>query len=560
MDALPSPVGLPERSLDSAALPPALLPSSVAIIRALGFSYLGGAALGVALALPGTLQVSRSLLLALAVLASVLGATLVLFAKRLPTWVLNVGMAAGVVLIGLVVWLDDPATSDLSLLYVWSGLNGFFFLSRRGAIGQIVLIAVSYTALLALDAGDGFPLDRLLLTLVVVCVAGGLVDFLRSRVERLVAHISKAHQTDALTGSLNAAGFDDLIERELERAQRSGSRMSIVVCDIDRFKDFNEEHGHRRGEDAIRRVAKVLATRKRRIDTLARLGGEEFALVVPDTDEHGAYVLADRVRRAVRDSFARSSGLTASFGVASFPRHGGSSEELMLNAGRAVSAAKQLGRDRTVIFNAEVSANIRAASVRQQAQSEEHLAAVLVLAETLDIRDSGTSTHSQTVGRYAQQIARELGLPEETVERVHLAGLLHDIGKIGISDSILQKPGKLDDHEWAEMRKHPELGARILDGANLEDISAWVLAHHERPDGGGYPLGLGTDEIPLEARIIAVADSYEAMRADRVYKPGMGLEAAVAELRRCAGSQFDPQVVEAFLRALERERDEAVAA
>ena len=271
-------------------------------------------------------------------------------------------------------------------------------------------------------------------------------------------------------------------------------------------------------------------------------------------------MLADRVRRAVRDSFARSSGLTASFGVASFPRHGGSADELMLNAARAVSAAKQLGRDRTVIFNAEVSANIRASSLRQQAQSEEHLAAVLVLAETLDIRDTGTSTHSQTVGRYAQQIARELGLPEETVERVHLAGLLHDIGKIGISDSILQKPGKLDDHEWTEIRKHPELGARILDGANLEDISAWVLAHHERPDGRGYPLGLSTDEIPLEARIIAVADSYEAMRADRVYKPGMGLEAAVAELRRCAGSQFDPRVVEAFLRALAREGDQVVAA
>jgi diguanylate cyclase (GGDEF)-like protein/putative nucleotidyltransferase with HDIG domain len=560
MDVVTSPFALPERAEDPAALPPALLPGPVSIIRALGFSYLGGGLLGIALAVPGTLGVSRPLLFALAALAFVFGTTLILLAKRLPNWVVNAGMAAGVALIGLVVWRDGPATSDLSLLYVWSGLNGFFFLSRRGAIAQIALIGVSYTALLALDGGGSFPLDRLLLTLVVVSVAGGLVAFLRSRVERLVAHISRAHQTDALTGFLNAAGFDDLVERELERAQRSGSRLSVVVCDIDRFKDFNEEHGHRKGEDALRRMAKVLATRKRRIDTLARLGGEEFALIVPDTDEHGAYVLADRVRRAVREEFARSYGLTASFGVASFPRHGGSAEDLMLSANRAVGAAKQLGRDRTVIFNAEISANIRAASVRQQAQSEEHLAAVLVLAETLDIRDTGTSTHSQSVGRYAQQIARELGLSEQTVERVHLAGLLHDIGKIGISDTILQKPGMLDEHEWAEMRKHPELGARILDGANLEDISAWVLAHHERPDGRGYPLGLSEDEIPLEARIIAVADSYEAMRADRVYKPGIDAQAAVAELRRCAGSQFDPHVVEAFLTALEREADEVAAA
>jgi putative nucleotidyltransferase with HDIG domain len=171
--------------------------------------------------------------------------------------------------------------------------------------------------------------------------------------------------------------------------------------------------------------------------------------------------------------------------------------------------------------------------------------------------DTGTARHSETVGRYVRLLVSELGMSPGEVERMHLAGMLHDIGKIGISDSILQKPGRLTAAEWEEMRKHPELGARILDGANLEDISAWVRAHHERPDGRGYPDGLADEEIPLQAKILAVADAYEAMTTERVYKPGMNREDALEELLRCAGSQFDPRVVSAFLNVLQEEsRDE----
>ena len=178
---------------------------------------------------------------------------------------------------------------------------------------------------------------------------------------------------------------------------------------------------------------------------------------------------------------------------------------------------------------------------------------MLVLAETLDMRDAGTARHSQFVGRYARSIATEMGMPPDEIERMHLAGVLHDIGKIGIPDSILKKPGALDEDEWAEMRKHPELGARILAGANLADIAGWVLAHHERPDGQGYPLGLSGDSIPIQARILAVVDAYEAMTNDRVYRPAMPESDARAELVRFAGTQFDPEIVETFIKLLERE-------
>jgi len=190
-------------------------------------------------------------------------------------------------------------------------------------------------------------------------------------------------------------------------------------------------------------------------------------------------------------------------------------------------------------------------AARGEESDELRLAAVMLLAEALDLRDPSTALHSQTVGQLARRTAVELGLAQPHVERVHAAGVVHDLGKLGIADAILHKPGKLDDAEWREMRRHPEVGARILEHAGMRDIAGWVRAHHERVDGRGYPEGLCGERIPLEARILSVADSYEAMIADRPYRAGMDPADARAELERCAGTQFDPRVVSAFLQALE---------
>jgi diguanylate cyclase (GGDEF)-like protein len=194
-----------------------------------------------------------------------------------------------------------------------------------------------------------------------------------------------------------------------------------------------------------------------------------------------------------------------------------------------------------------------AGSAADQAEqsSELRLAAAMLLAETLDLRDPGTARHSRTVGELARQTAAHLGLADDLVQRVHAAGVLHDLGKLGIADAILYKPGALTDSEWDEMKRHPEIGERILVHAGLGDIAQWVRAHHERVDGRGYPDGLDATEIPLESRILAVADAYEAMIADRPYRLGMPAEAARAELERCSGTQFDVVVVTAFLAALD---------
>jgi diguanylate cyclase (GGDEF)-like protein len=194
-------------------------------------------------------------------------------------------------------------------------------------------------------------------------------------------------------------------------------------------------------------------------------------------------------------------------------------------------------------------------AARGEESDELRLAAVMLLAEALDLRDASTALHSQTVGRLARSTAVALGLAEAHVDRVHAAGVLHDLGKLGIADAILHKPGPLDDAEWREMRRHPEIGARILEHAGMKDIAVWVRAHHERIDGRGYPEELAGEGIPLEARILSVADSYEAMIADRPYRAGMDPETAREELERCAGTQFDSGVLAAFLRALDAAGD-----
>ena len=192
-----------------------------------------------------------------------------------------------------------------------------------------------------------------------------------------------------------------------------------------------------------------------------------------------------------------------------------------------------------------------------QEQSQElRLAAVMLLAETLDDRDAGTGQHARTVGAHARHTAAALGLSPERVERIHAAGVVHDLGMLGIADAIMRKPGGLDDAEWSEIQRHPEIGARILEHAGLSDIADWVRAHHERIDGRGYPKGIAGEEIPLEARILAVADAYEAMVADRPYSAGVPAAAAREELTRCAGSQFDAVVVDAFLDSLDSSEDE----
>jgi diguanylate cyclase (GGDEF)-like protein len=433
-----------------------------------------------------------------------------------------------------------------------------YFLSVVQLVLQLAFIAAVYPVVINMLGGGGQSGQRWLLTIWTAIVVGVFIAVLRRRMNHLIERLSDAASSDPLTGLLNRRGFQDVFDLELERSRRSGRPCALLIGDLDHFKRVNDLLGHPAGDERLIKFALLLDSGKRRIDAVARMGGEEFALLLPETDEHGAYVIGERLRHKIRDAFAPDRiALTVSFGVAAYPTHGTTGDQVLQAADQALYVAKELGRDRTAIYRAEVTAQMLGAKERADVQADGYLSAMLVLAEAVDLRDSGSVGHSEAVGRYAEMIATELELEDEHVARVKLAGVLHDIGKVGVPDVVLQKAGPLDEHEWDEMRAHCHLGSRLLSGAGLEDLASWVLSHHERVDGSGYPAGLTKSEIAPEARILAVADAYEAMVADRCYRPGIGTLRARAELEKGSGTQFDPLVVEAFLRCLMR-ADEAL--
>ena len=529
---------------------------SAAKARALAYMFAAGAVLGATvIALPqlpgseelGMLPTSAS---ALAVAFVVL-----LAFERIPDWVFPALLACGTLLIGAEIYFSGDASSAYAVLYLWVFLYAFYFLPRDQALLQAVLVAASYAAVLGLREPTSPAITRWVITIATLTAAGLLVGRLRDRVGILIARLGEAAVTDPLTGLPNRRGFEQAMHLELERAGRSRQPLSLIIGDVDWFKQVNDEHGHQEGDNVLKGLSGILERSKRRADVAARIGGEEFAVVAADTDEPGAYMLAERLRTEVERSFSEQpAAVTISFGIASFPGHGESLDDLSRAADEALYAAKGLGRNRSVIHSRETAGILAQAAGLRERESRVELATVLAIAEALDQRGGARSAdHSETVARWAELLATELGLPGDGVARLRLAGLVHDIGTIGISEKTIRKPGPLSEREWPEVRSHPEVGARILANARLTDLGGWVLAHHERPDGRGYPHGLRHDEIPLEASILAVADAYEAMTAERPFRPPLPGDAVLMELERGAGEQFEERVVDALVGLLARE-------
>ena len=486
-------------------------------------------------------------------------------ADRLEPSTLYFAATLGTLLVSANLLLSDhSAALSGELLYAWLALYAAYFFPFRHALFQLVLMSGAYLGVLieadSVGAQDVVA-SWITLVAVIVPVAVGL-RVVRAGVTQLVRSLAEAARSDPLTQLKNRLALDQEVYEQLEVARRGEGRLTVVVGDLDHFKWVNDQLGHRAGDRALVRVARILASHRRAGDTVARTGGEEFTLLLPNSSEHDAYLAAERLRTAVASEFASDPvPLTFSFGVATFPDHGGTADAVIESADQALYAAKALGRNRSIIFNREISA-IFAPEGGGRGLDASHLPTLLTLTEALDIRDAGTANHSRTVGRYCALIAEQLGMPPDHVERVEMAGRLHDIGKIGVPNAVLQKPGPLGSREMAQVRTHPEIGAEVLAGKGLEDLRSWVVAHHERPDGKGYPERLTDAEIPVEAKIIAVADAYEAMTADRVYRTGIGSKAARVELLRCAGTQFDPRVIAAFmgvLDAIEQEPDTELA-
>ena len=501
---------------------------------------------------PGEAQFDDGVLLVAAAVSALLAGLLLVAWDSIPPAAFHPVVAIGTAVATAAAYGWGTESAYGPLPYVWVTLFAFFFFSRGAALVHLALMAAAYALALALEDPAENPLDGWLATVLTLLVTGVFVSMVRDHIGGLIRRLSDAAQRDPLTDMLNRRGFQGVFDTELERARRADQSLSLIVGDLDRFKRVNDEHGHAAGDDVLKRVAHAIAGAKRGFDSAARVGGEEFAVLAPDCDEHGAFMLAERMRAAVHEALVargEETPLTISFGISTFPLHGQSADSLLRTADQALYAAKQLGRNRSVISSAEVP-GILARAPHRADDAHVELGALVNLAEALDVRDWGSASHCRRVGRFAELTARELGLSPDAVERIRVAGILHDVGRVALPDAVLAKEGALTDEEWVLVRAHPAVGARMVETTEYEDIRSWILFHHERPDGHGYPEGRGESEVPLESSIIAVADAYEAMTSERPYRPALASEDAADELRREAGRQFRSDVVEALLRAV----------
>ncbi|MGI6752305.1 MAG: HD domain-containing phosphohydrolase [Anaerovoracaceae bacterium] len=347
----------------------------------------------------------------------------------------------------------------------------------------------------------------------------------QKRKEHQIAYL-KDH--DFLTGLYNRSRID-MEKKRLDTPEHWP--LSVVICDIDGLRMINGAYGHVEGDRLVIKTANLIQSCRRMYDVVGRISGGEFVLFLPHTDNEGAKQLVNEIQEAV-DGFNRAEKdalykISLSIGHSTKYAEGQCIEETIKTAEEYLRSKKLLN------------------------QNSLHSAIVSSIMATLYAKSQETEEHGQRLGRFCQMIGERLGLDQKSLDDLQLLSKIHDIGKIGIDDSILNKPDRLTFEEWEEMKRHPEIGYNIaISTPQLEHIAEYILSHHERWDGSGYPSGLSGTDIPLISRILSVADAYDAMTEDRVYRKALTMENALRELERNGGTQFDPEIVELFIQMM----------
>jgi diguanylate cyclase (GGDEF)-like protein/putative nucleotidyltransferase with HDIG domain len=445
-----------------------------------------------------------------------------------------------------------------------------------------------------------------------ILLLGTLADLIAGALHNALSFQKAQEQaiTDGLTGVKTHRFFMEALSAEWKRSTRAGRNFALVLMDLDRFKFVNDFYGHLEGDLVLQRVGHILEANCRRSDVVARYGGDEFVILMPETSMEQARQLASKLRSWVcADTLLREKNVSASFGIACYPLHGSSPQELIQVAdasmylskhqgGNAVSTAdhfdpseaKKWKKDvleaylgvtlkrlfatgpeafeeiyqrlkqfteslaATEVGNGVTVAQDIPEEAGPQALPQAVLDTVTSLAFAIDAKDHYTQGHSQKVSAYAALIAEAMEMNDAEIEEIRLGAVLHDIGKVGIPEQILNKSGPLNPEEWETMKSHVVFGAKILEPLKpLARIREMVHHHHEYFDGSGYPHALRAENIPLGARIIAVADAYDTITSDRTYKKGRTAVDALAELERCANAQFDARIVEIFVRVMRQQ-------
>ena len=365
---------------------------------------------------------------------------------------------------------------------------------------------------------------------------------------QLYAKAEQLARVDELTGLFNRRHFDESVKLEIDRHARYRSMLSLILLDLDFFKAYNDMQGHTAGDKVLELIGRLVNGALRSTDLAFRYGGDEFAIILPQSASNDAFVVAERVRgRIAAEMSKRDIKISASLGLASWPTDGVTSDEMVNAADRALYYAKETGGNRTCVAS-KMLPSLTATATTRTTTEKEVLSIIHNLAVTIEARDPYTYGHSRKVSSYAMSLAEAIGLTSDKVAVVSTAALLHDIGKIGIPDEVLNKVDKLEPEAWELIRTHPKLSTTIVGHVvSLVSCLPAILHHHERWDGGGYPAGLKGDEIPVEARVLAIADAFDAMTSSRPYRNKLSYKKVLKELKNCSGSQFDPKLVDAFM-------------
>ncbi|MHB1390224.1 MAG: bifunctional diguanylate cyclase/phosphohydrolase [Thermoleophilia bacterium] len=360
--------------------------------------------------------------------------------------------------------------------------------------------------------------------------------------------------TDALTGMKNYGYFQREVKSEMARARRYGRNLSLAMLSVDHFQQINDRFGHQKGDQVLTQLGKLIMEEVRDADCSARYGGEKFAIVMPETFAQGAIAFCNRFqRKAMRvaaEADIPAESFSLSIGISDFPDCASDIDSLLSAADSALLFAGRQGENRVAYFCDLSETELRSGDIDRLNSRLEGagLHTIRALAEAVDASDKYSTGERAALVKVASDMAERLGMDQEQADCLSLAACLHDIGKIGVPASVLQKTEKLSPAEMTLVQKHPEIGRRMLEEAKqIQNLVSAILYHHERWDGSGYPEGLQGEEIPLMARIVGILDTFRAMRCDRPYRRALSLPEAVAELRLGAGSQFDPGLVELFI-------------
>ena len=358
--------------------------------------------------------------------------------------------------------------------------------------------------------------------------------------------------SDHLTALYNHKYFFECFNNKIEEGCK---KIAILFCDIDKFKEINDTYGHTVGDLFLKETAKIIKDEVRGQGLVFRYGGEEFVVMVCEAASEEAYEIAERVRNSVINNkilqkYSQYLPVTISIGIAAYPLDGLDAEGVIDKADSAMYFSKKNGRNQCNVYEKDMNVFLKE-NINKLTNKEMLLDSVLALAEAIDIKDNYTGRHSKMVSEYSLLLAEGLGFTEKEKDNLTMGALLHDCGKIGVPDNIIQKTSRLSEDEIVIIRNHTLLGYNIIKHIiKDEEIICCARSHHERWDGKGYPDGLTGESINLFARIVCIADAYHAMTSDRSYRKAMTKEEALQEIKRGKGTQFDPELVEVFIKAV----------